>query len=485
MKSSRILFFILLVIALLAFISFIFPQGGVALANYRFYFPTWEDMMEKENIESVENKMQELEESLRMKSPQVINSGTDWRQSHDSLSFYNDFFQNHPSRIFLPANNHEYFFSLFKRMENAKESGEVIHILHYGDSQIEGDRITGFLRQRLQERFGGQGPGLIPLVQPIPSMSVGQTASENINRYIIAGAHQNRVSHKRYGVLGQVAQINGGGHASIYTRNWKTTFENVKEFTKVRLFVNNNKENFTVSLGPQEKTAITKTLEAAKDNMSVLTWEFSTPIKKIVMRFSGSAEVTGIALDGDYGITIDNIPLRGSSGTFFTEINSASMTPMMKELNTSLIILQFGGNMMPSLYNDAGIRIYKEKLGKQIAHLNQIYPDAKILLIGPSDMSTKVNGRLQTYPHLKATVNAMREVALENGAAFWDMFQVMGGENSMIKWVNNKPAYASPDHVHFTTAGAERIGRIFFESLMIYYDYYKFVGGNSDTDTRN
>jgi hypothetical protein len=45
--------------------------------------------------------------------------------------------------------------------------GESCRILHYGDSQLEGDRISGYLRQRLQAVFGGSGPGFIPIKQVV------------------------------------------------------------------------------------------------------------------------------------------------------------------------------------------------------------------------------------------------------------------------------------------------------------------------------
>jgi len=69
----------------------------------------------------------------------------------------------------------------------------------------------------------------------------------------------------------------------------------------------------------------------------------------------------------------------------------------------------------------------------------------------------------------------MKETALENGAAFWDMFSVMGGENSMIEWVQNQPAWATSDYIHFTEKGAARIGELFYESFMIYYNFYRFL----------
>ena len=75
----------------------------------------------------------------------------------------------------------------------------------------------------------------------------------------------------------------------------------------------------------------------------------------------------------------------------------------------------------------------------------------------------------------------MREVTLEGGAAFWNMYEVMGGRNSMPVWVDNKPAWAAPDYIHFTSKGAARIADVLWQTLMMYYDYksLKNVSGNN------
>jgi lysophospholipase L1-like esterase len=147
---------------------------------------------------------------------------------------------------------------------------------------------------------------------------------------------------------------------------------------------------------------------------------------------------------------------------------------MLEDLNVKLIILEFGGNMMPSIKKEKNVADYKNRMIQQIFYFRDLYPESKILLIGPADMSTKKNGKLQTYPMLEATVQGMKEAALESGAAFWNMYEVMGGENSMISWVKNKPSLAAPDYIHFTPKGAERIAELFYESLIIYYGYYNF-----------
>jgi lysophospholipase L1-like esterase len=202
-------------------------------------------------------------------------------------------------------------------------------------------------------------------------------------------------------------------------------------------------------------------------------------VNRFSLQLSGSGEIYGIAADGISGVAVDNIPFRGSSGTFFSALDSTVMVSMLQHLNARLILLEFGGNIVPYTRTEKSIASYSKTMSDQIAYLRKICPEAKILLIGPSDMSTRVNGRLTTYPHLPHLIEAMKEAALQNGAAFWNMYEVMGGHDSMIEWVRHSPSLAGSDYIHFTNKGAERIAALFCETLMVYYDYYRFVTENN------
>jgi lysophospholipase L1-like esterase len=469
-KAQKTLFFIISVLLLLGFVSLVFPKKGITFGDRQLYFPTIEDILSKKDHSSTtaSQRITDLEEGLSMQQTQHDSL------YYDSLSFYIAFFQNHPSRMHLPEGNWNYFDDLFETFDHCKERNEVVHILHYGDSQIEGDRITGNIRQKLQEKFGGIGPGLLPAVQVIPSTAVGQTASENIERYIISGMHQNKAPHRRYGALGQVGMTAGESYISVSARNWKTTAEKVKEFQKIRLFVGRPSANFKANLSVPNQAVLKRTISDKKEPVEVLSWTLDEPVKKFSLRIIGSGEIYGIAADGTYGIAMDNIPFRGSSGTFFNSMDSTVLSSMLAYLNTKLVLLEFGGNTIPGIKNDKIIESYKNKMSEQIAYFRRLCPEAKIILIGPADMSTKVNGKLQTHPRLEKVVEALKEAALENGAAFWNMYEVMGGKNSMIDWVKNSPSLAAPDYIHFSTKGAERIADLFYESLLVYYDYYNF-----------
>lgn len=109
-------------------------------------------------------------------------------------------------------------------------------------------------------------------------------------------------------------------------------------------------------------------------------------------------------------------------------------------------------------------------------------PKAKVMVIGPADMSVKVDGEFKTHHLLPYLVEQMKKSVTESGAAFWDMFSVMGGNESMMAWVNHRPAWAAPDYIHFTKRGSERISQVLVESLMVYYSYRSFLSSADEAD---
>ena len=114
-----------------------------------------------------------------------------------------------------------------------------------------------------------------------------------------------------------------------------------------------------------------------------------------------------------------------------------------------------------------------KELEQQIDYVKHVAPQATLLFIGPADMGKSYNGKLGTWKGLPALNDSLRAMALRNDIAYWDMFNVMGGEGSMVQWVRHKPALAGPDYIHFTFNGAQEIGSDLAKSFTTYYDFYK------------
>lgn len=487
MKPYRILIFLLSVMLILAAVAYIYPSEGYELCGVRLNFPTIEDIFAKDDIdvETVEESLARVEEELRL---QFVQDSLDKvRQANiadslayiDTLNVYENFFKNSVARIYFPDDNHSMFDELFACMDRCSDSSnaEVMHILHYGDSQIEGDRITGYIREHLQSEFGGKGPGMVPAIQPIPSMTVSQSASDTLSRYIADGNFRQKHHGNRYGVMAQMAHLDGDVTLNFMTRATKNVYENVRTFSKIGLMVGNTYTPFTATLKYDNVDSM-QMIEVPNPGFDMLSWNLDKPISKFSLQLSGDAEIYGVVMDGDYGVAVDNIPLRGSSGTFFTRMPSDLLAPAMDALNVKLIILEFGGNATPYINNDTLIRNYKNRISRQISFMKKTYPHADILFIGPADMSHKVNGVLQSYSNIEMLTEALKSAALENDAAFWSMYDVMGRKNSMIKWVEHQPPLASSDYIHFTRHGADRIAELFVQTFMVYYDYYQFMKRN-------
>ena len=87
-------------------------------------------------------------------------------------------------------------------------------------------------------------------------------------------------------------------------------------------------------------------------------------------------------------------------------------------------------------------------------------------------MSLKEKGGFVTYPGIEPVRDALRSAALATGFAFWDLYEAMGGRNSMPSFVHADPPLALTDYVHFTALGVNLVAEMFYNSLMAEYDRY-------------
>lgn len=462
MKPYKTLIFILLAFFSLGLLGVVFPKDGIKIGDVTLSFPSPSSIFEVEKTQIVD-----IDENL--KNLKLQAQITQMNSIADSLLFFKNYVTNNTARFHFPNDDYTYWDDFFAILEQAKSSSKAVHLLHYGDSQIEMDRISSGFRQRLQEEFEGEGGGIVPAIQTIPSFSIRQSYSGSLARYVPYGdSTQPRASHKRYGLMINVGQLNGQASISLGTSGYKQAQERTKKFSRLVLIVGNNSANFSATC--QSKTY---SIKEAKSGVTTITWNFDTPLSRTTLNLSGTAEIYGISMEGKSGVTIDNVPLRGSSGTIFTRVDANVLAQCYKQMNVKMIIMQFGGNSVPYLKTQKGIDLYMTNIAKQIQYLQNANPDAMILFIGPSDMAKRIDGKMQTYPYLPTVNESLKQTVLQNNAVYWDMFHVMGGENSMESWVKHSPQWAGADYIHFTEAGANQIATTLSDAFMVHYQFYE------------
>lgn len=463
MKPYKVLIFVISCMLVLGFIGLIFPENGInGKIHLKFLHP--KKIFFKEKIETIDLDTYINLAYRQFKEGEVLSL-------EDSLKTYTDFTFTNASGIKYPNNDMSLFDKLFKRIETAKADKKVIRIIHYGDSQIEGDRITAFLREQFQQDFGGKGPGLLPAIQIIPSAAIRQSYGGNMTRYAGWGPDIPRAAHRRYGLMGQVIQVIDTGYINFSQSG--QAFENGKEFTRVKFIFGENTGPFSVGLTVNGAYIGEQSLSDSSSGVKVFTWDLKSPGKRATMNISGTAEIYGISLDGDYGVAVDNIPMRGASGTTFSNIERNVMKNSLNIMDVGMIILQFGGNAMPAISGERSIEFYSRSIAKEVRHFKEICPEAVIMFIGPSDMSRNIDGEMKTWPMLPELNEALKDSVLKNGGAYWDMFNAMGGKNSMPVWVKSQPSLASTDYIHFTPRGARKISEMIH--FAIFNDYAAYL----------
>lgn len=483
MKPQQTLLFILSIFLLLGTTALLTPKGGIHIGSFTFHMPLLSELLPSQTEEYVQ--IDEIIAASQLELDSILPQDT-IPATLDSINVETQPLVHRASYDSLVAKirkleMNETGRQNLQRFFRHLESDTLVRIMHYGDSQIEGDRITSFLRNKLQVRYGGTGPGLRPAVQPYDYVfSAIQQNSSNWKRYPIYGKVDSTIEHRRYGVMGAFARFAPVRSdtlpfsdsilykAELSISKSTVAYNRVKRYKHFRLFYGNNKKPVAIQLLAGIDTVYSDTLEAGK-LYGMLSCPLPDTTESITLKFSGydSPDIYGIELASTKGVIVDNIALRGCSGTIFTKADYGHSLQMYRDLNPALFILQFGGNTVPYLKDEKAVQRYGKWFGAQIRCLQSQCPDAAIIVIGPSDMSTKERDHYKTYELLPALVTEMKKVSLEHGAAFWDMFEAMGGMNSMPSWVNAQPALARPDYVHFSPRGARLVANMFYNALRI------------------
>lgn len=370
--------------------------------------------------------------------------------------------------------------TLFKELDQVSVKKEKVSILHYGDSQIEGDRMTGYIRQRIQNQFGGNGPGLIPATNVYNTVTFKQSYSENFVRHTAFGG--DKLKSKKYGAMASASRFTPEfGPDSTYkldtlkeVTGWIEISPSPSAYSRARTY-NNVILHYNSCIAPtklkvfRNGALIHEEMLQTDGNQHALKLNFAESAGDMKFEFTGkiSPNICGFSLDGDYGVQVSNIAMRGSSGTVWSSMDQDVLKVMYDELNTRLVIMQFGGNSVPFFKDSTSVQNFARYFKGQINRVKRLNPDAMIIVIGPSDMSKLEEGLYFTYEYLPYCVEQMREVTESAGGAYWDLFAAMGGENSMPAWVEK--GLAGKDYIHFSNAGSKIASQLFYDAFIAEY----------------
>jgi hypothetical protein len=366
--------------------------------------------------------------------------------------------------------------SFLAALRQAKANGSQVRIAYFGDSMIEGDLITGDLRNSLQTEFGGTGVGYVPINSITAEFrgTIHQTFSDDWTEYSLVTPKL--PTEYPLGISGHVflprAQASGDSTAGATGASWAEfqgggPFKAVRRFEQAQLFYGPGAardEVLVTTNGHEVPHALN-----GSSAVNTMLLKPGTPARTMRLAFATHRPrpVYGVSFESPGGVVLDNFSFRGNSGMSLTRIPFKELAAFGRVLDYRLIILHYGVNVASARNPSYGW--YARAMTRVVDRMQRAFPNASILIVGMSDKSSRIDSEFQTDPSVPLLLAAQQQLARRNHAAFWNLFEAMGGENSMVSWVEDSPALANKDYTHVNYRGAHKIAGLLFDFLMQQY----------------
>lgn len=170
-------------------------------------------------------------------------------------------------------------------------------------------------------------------------------------------------------------------------------------------------------------------------------------------------------------------PISGRAGVnYYTSgVNGAAVTSWTNEcvnferdfnnlINPDLVIFGLGINDSAVPKEDFSIEKFKANYRRLIDMILKKNPDCALLFHTNNDSFRYVKGGMEYNRNAESVRQAMLELAAEYNGAVWDLYGVMGAENSVYQW--EEAGLILPDRLHFTKDGYELVADMMFQALI-------------------
>lgn len=326
-----------------------------------------------------------------------------------------------------------------------------VRIAYLGDSMIEGDLLSQTLRSLLQQLYGGKGVGFVPITSQVAQFrrTAIATFSNGWKDLNFKNTRKNNLF-----LSGHVFYSSGNDWVNIRDNTTKDTASNLGKYlfygvSNDSSFVLVNKKNY-----PLEGKALFNRERVLNDKGKSITLSTS----------DRGLPIYGVSFESESGVIVDNFSFRGISGLEFARMNNDFLKAINDHNPYDLVIFQFGINV---LYNpdETNFNWYKRAAVPVIKKMKNSFSKADFLIVGTGDRAFRYADGYQSATGIEELIKVQAAMALQTNCAFYSLYAVMGGKNSMVDWATQSPSLANKDYVHPNALGARILGKHLFEAI--------------------
>ncbi len=355
--------------------------------------------------------------------------------------------------------------NFFVKLANA--NSKKVNILHIGDSHLQADFYTGYVREHIQEVFGYGGRGFI---FPYACASTHSTYDYRTWKY---GKWEGARNVKNpylmdIGITGAVARTYDS------SAGFKFGFKEgilKPEFTVMKIYCKKSEQSFNLKLKLNNyddtiylKTNVRPNQSFVRIDLPVVADTFEVFVDK-TDSLQNFFECYGMMIESckNKGVVYNSVGINGAGYSHL--LTQTLFDKQIEELKPDLVVIDLGAN---DFYGYRYNRTMMEANLKEIIHkVKKASPQTSVLISCSQDIYYRRRRNIYaTYPFSKL----IQGTAKEEGAAWYDYYSISGGRYSMLKW--RRYRLAKRDKVHLTTAGYHVKGDLYLNALLNSYVHY-------------
>jgi lysophospholipase L1-like esterase len=364
-----------------------------------------------------------------------------------------------PPNLIDPRHELDHFYSALLK-------GGTVRILHYGDSPTTGDMITSDARASFQKQFGDAGAGFVLIAKPW-AWYYHRGVDMESSHWTISVAGASELKDGLHGLGG--ASFQGGPGASA-TFTLKDGQHRVAEIAFLK-----QPEGGAFSFAADGVEIGTAETAADEKGPGWVSFELPPGSKQFTLKVTrGSVRLYGAEFRKQKpGVIYSALGVNGANITLISHaFNGAHWAAELHHYKPDLVVLAYGTN--ESGYPKWIDSTWGGDLTASVKRLRSALPDTSILLMSPMDRGEKNDqGEIATIAAMPRLVNIEQRVADENGVAFFNTFQAMGGAGTMARWYTSEPRLVGADYIHPMPAGAKIVGELLYGALHDGFNDYK------------
>ncbi|KIG12803.1 hypothetical protein DB30_01011 [Enhygromyxa salina] len=351
----------------------------------------------------------------------------------------------------------------------AIDAGEqrVVRVIHMGASMIGSDDLPAVMRERFQTRFGDGGAGLVLM---------SRYSDNYMHRWVkleADGWNHCYIAYKclpdgHYGLGGTAFWASQGASTTISTRKQQLGSEAAR--IELWYLARPGGGRVEITVDDAEPQLVDTRAEIMEDRFHSIEVERGPHKVKVRAVGHGTSRLYGVMLETDGpGVVWDQFSKLGVFTKRVLEWDADHLAAQVGHRDPELIVFTYGGNDLRRVANGKLDQAqYVKEYSAVIQHVRRGKPDASCLITAITD-----RGRSLTYEilpeHVEVIVEGQREVAKQNGCAFFNTYAAMGGGGSLKRWKHASPPLAAEDLKHLNHRGRVRVGGWMYDALITAY----------------